>query len=167
MLNQGTLVCQARFNVNGNGTLTDNQTGLMWELKSVAGTGDVHDVSNSYTWTSTDTAPDGTLYTTFLSTLNSDASVNGASTCFASHCDWRISNIAELQTIVESTASNCAAGSPCIDPAFGPTMRLIYWSSSSLAGDPGAARGVDFGGGSSAYDGEFSGHYARAVRGGR
>ena len=167
VLSQGTLVCQARFKTNADGTLTDNQTGLMWEPKSVAGTGDVHDVNNSYTWTRTGTAADGTLYTTFIPTLNSDVSANGASTCFANHCDWRVANIAELQSIVEITAPNCAAGSPCIDPAFGPTMGLMYWSSSALAGDPGAAWGIDFGGGGQTYDGEFSGHYARAVRGGR
>ena len=34
VLYQGTLVCQPRFNVNGDGTLTDNQTGLMWQLST-------------------------------------------------------------------------------------------------------------------------------------
>lgn len=131
VLSQGTLVCQARFNVNGDGTLTDNQSGLMWEMKSVAGTGDVHDVNNSYTWSSTGTAADGTLYTTFLSTLNSDVSANGTTNCFASHCDWRLPNISELRTIVETNASNCGLGSVCIDPAFGPTQTISYWSSTT------------------------------------
>jgi hypothetical protein len=167
VLSQGTLTCQPRFNVNGDGTLTDNLTGLMWEMKSVAGTGSVHDVNNTYTWTRTDTASDGTLFTTFLPALNSDSSADGISTCFANHCDWRVANIAELQSIVELTATNCTAGSPCIDLAFGPTMGLVYWSSSAVAGDPGAAWGIDFGGGGRILDGEFSGHFARAVRGGR
>jgi Protein of unknown function (DUF1566)/Collagen triple helix repeat (20 copies) len=132
VLSQGTFVCQARLNGNGDGTLTDNQTGLMWELKSVAGTGDVHDVNNSYTWSSTGSAADGTLYTTFLSTLNADASTDGGSTCFANHCDWRVPNISELRSIVETSASNCGSGGVCIDPAFGPTQVAAgYWSSTT------------------------------------
>lgn len=133
VLGQGTLSCQARFNVNGDGTLTDNQTGLMWELKSVAGTGDVHDVTNSYTWSGTLSAPDGTLYTVFLSLLNSDVSSNGGSTCFANHCDWRLPNVAELRSIVETSASNCGSGALCIDPALGPTQGDGYWSSTTTA----------------------------------
>ncbi len=133
VLSQGALVCQVRFNVNGDGTLTDNQTGLMWELKSVAGTGDVHDVNNSYVWSITGSASDGTLFTTFLSMLNSDVSPNGGSTCFANHCDWRLPNIPELRTIVETSVPNCGSGAVCIDPAFGPTGG--EYSSSTTAAD--------------------------------
>ena len=35
---------------NGYGTVTDHQTGLMWEKKTPAGSGSVHDVNNKYTW---------------------------------------------------------------------------------------------------------------------
>jgi len=118
-------------------------------------------VSNTYTWSSSGTAADGTLFTVFLATLNggdyyspsAGQDVSGwvstappgtytagsAGTCFANHCDWRIPTIAELNTIIESTAPGCGGGSPCIDPAFGLTQASYYWSSSSLAGNTGSA----------------------------
>src|SRR2546429_7397381 len=64
-----------RFVDNGDGTVTDNQTGLQWEQKTTTvGSGvnlaDPHDVDNSYTWSSSGTAADGTAFTDFLATLN-------------------------------------------------------------------------------------------------
>jgi hypothetical protein len=44
-----------RYVDNGNGTISDNQTGLMWEKKtdcSIAG--DIHCVGNRYLWTNSD-----------------------------------------------------------------------------------------------------------------
>jgi hypothetical protein len=79
---RGALVCQPRFNVNGDGTLTDNQTGLMWELETSTCSGEITCVSNEYSWSTGDFNPDGTLYTRFLATLNSDVSAYGSSTCF-------------------------------------------------------------------------------------
>jgi Protein of unknown function (DUF1566) len=172
-LYRGALVCQPRFNVNGDGTLTDNQTGLMWELATgtVGGTAtsDVKDVNARYTWSTTVNTPDGTLFTTFLATLNSDASADATSTCFANHCDWRIPNIVELQTIFEATASGCASdSSPCIDSAFGSTWSR-YWSSSALAGNPNNAWNADFYnvyGGTPFNDAKTNLSFARAVRSG-
>jgi hypothetical protein len=114
---------------NGDGTVTDNQTGLQWEKKTNS------NVSDTYTWSSTGTAPDGTLFTSFLATMNCQISVDG-SCGLAGHYDWRIPNIAELKTIVDPGAAGCGSGSPCIDPIFGPTAVSHYWSSSSDAGGP-------------------------------
>jgi hypothetical protein len=55
-----------RFVDNGNGTVTDNQTGLMWEKKSTA------NVADAYVW-STGTAPDGPLFFDFLGKLRAAA----------------------------------------------------------------------------------------------
>jgi hypothetical protein len=91
----------------------------------------------------------GTLYTVFLATLNSDMigelpdhTNSDPSTCFANHCDWRMPNLIEFKSIVELSAPGCGAGSPCIDPAFGPAQAStasFYYSSSELAGSPGYA----------------------------
>jgi hypothetical protein len=161
---------------NGDGTLTDHQTGLMWELKTSACSGEITCVNNEYTWSTGDNNPDGTLYTSFLATLNGgdytspsagqDVS-NGPTACFANHCDWRIPTIAEWNTIIETSAPGCGSGSACIDPAFGPTQASDYWSSSSWAGGPIDAWNVYFGNGNVGGNVKTYDNYARAVRSGR
>jgi cysteine-rich repeat protein len=113
-----TQMTGARFADNGDGTITDTKTGLMWEKKDDAG--DIHDKDNSYTWSSTGTAADGTAFTTFLATLNQ--------TNFAGHHDWRLpsedgqnppgTGPKELESIVETGASGCGSGALCIGAAF-------------------------------------------------
>jgi hypothetical protein len=157
----------ARYVDNGDDTVTDNQNGLMWEKKSAAG-GSVHGATETYTWSdhwSATGAADGTLYTKFLATLNLDQSASGSSTCFANHCDWRIPNVVELQSIL--LAPFQCSTKPCIDPAFGPTQAWPYWSSSSWASNAGYAWEVYFGSGSVDLFGKTNWNYARAVRGGR
>jgi Protein of unknown function (DUF1566)/Collagen triple helix repeat (20 copies) len=183
VLINGALACQPRYVDNGDLTVTDNQTALMWEKKFdqsvpiICSIGDLscppdahHEVHNAYTWSATGTAADGTLFTGFLASLNLDQSVNGSATCFANHCDWRIPNIVELQTIVELSAPGCFSPPlACIDPAFGPTEAEIYWSSSSssLAGGSNFAKYVDFSDAFVGGAGKTGSSYARAVRGGR
>jgi Protein of unknown function (DUF1566)/Collagen triple helix repeat (20 copies) len=155
---QGAWTCRSalpRFVNNGDGTLTDNQTGLMWELQTTAliCSGDVfcvNNVGNTYTWsaisTSTGGIPnahaDGTLFTDFIPGLNGgvyfDPSLGQyvgnqlASGCFANHCDWRLPAIQELTSIISKDLfCNFTPGDPCIDPAFGPTQAAFYWSSTS------------------------------------
>ena len=96
----GTLLCTATCRVDtsdyfvtpdvvfpGDGvtgpalSYTDNNTPLVWEKKdNVAG---VHNVGNTYQWSGSGGAADGSLFTTFLATLNTDP-------CLRGHCDWRI-----------------------------------------------------------------------------
>jgi Protein of unknown function (DUF1566)/Collagen triple helix repeat (20 copies) len=156
VLYNGTFICKSavpRFTVNGDGTLTDNQTGLMWEMQTSACSGEVTCYTNTYSWSSSGSAADGTLFTGFLAGLNGgdyyspsagqDVSA-GPGSCFAKHCDWRMPTVVELQTIVDLSASGCSSGSPCIDPAFGPTQALTYWSTSAVAGDSNHAWVVGF-----------------------
>jgi len=114
-----------RFVDNGDGTVTDNQTGLEWEKKTDDST--VHDKDNRYTWTSSGTDPDGTAFTDFLGELNDCESMDGATITggFAGHCDWRLPTIVELQTIL--LAPYPCGTSPCIDmTVFGPTVASYY-----------------------------------------
>ena len=144
----GSWVCKSslpHWVDNGDGTVTDNVTGLIWEKKSPAGTGDVHDVGNLYTWTTTGTAADGPLFVTFLANLNGGDSYdlttgqhvsNGVGSCFANRCDWRIPTLGELGTLFDPTAAGCTAGlRPCIDPVFGPIATYL-WTSASIDGFP-------------------------------
>jgi hypothetical protein len=146
-----------RFVDNGDGTVTDNQTGLMWEKKTDS------NVNDLYSWTSATfgTAADGTLFTTFLATMQCTLSANG--TCgLAGHYDWRIPNIGELQTIVDCSKPNC------VDPAFGPTNQTSpYWSATTGAADPTGAWFVSFITGDVSGSIKAAARAARAVRGGR
>jgi hypothetical protein len=181
VLFNGALVCQAEYADNGDGTVTDNKTGLMWEQATgtvgATPTSDVRDVNALYGWSSSGTLADGTLFTTFLATLNGgdyyspsdglDVSA-GPGSCFANHCDWRIPTLVELQSILlDAYSSSCAT--PCIDPTFGPSPTLpYYWSSSSFAGKPIWAWGVNFNPGGRFYTTKTSNVLsARAVRNGR
>jgi hypothetical protein len=69
------------FSNNGNGTVTDLKTGLVWELLSADGS--VHDGGNTYTWAEAQTK---------IAQLNNSN--------FAGHSDWRVPNFFELHSLV-------------------------------------------------------------------
>lgn len=151
--------CDApRFIDGGNGTVFDNLTGLQWEKKTEDAT--AHDKGNVYTW-SVDpftAAADGTLFTTFLPTLNGGS-------CFAGQCDWRMPSQAELQTVLLQPYP-CGT-SPCIDAIFGPTAPNYYWSGPGFGGLSGGNAVVPlFDDGSLAVFGKTNAFSGRAVRGG-
>jgi hypothetical protein len=158
---------------NGDGTVSDLNTGLMWEQTTgtIGGTntGDVNDVNNQYTWSSSGTAPDGTAFTSFLAILNNGISTDGGPStpitgCFANHCDWRLPSIVELQGIVNTSDV------PPIDPIFGPTqLSFGYWSTTTVANNLVVVWYMDFSdgqwmGANKAL--EFPASYVRAVRSG-
>lgn len=159
-----------RFADNGDGTVTDHQTGLQWEQKATAfGSGvdlaDPHDVDNLYSLTVPSENGDP-LFTEFLAKLNG-TSADGAiiAGCFAGHCDWRLPTVVELETIADTTAGACGGGSgPCVDPIFGPTSINTggYWSTTPKDGVNTWV--VDFTDGLPSFDGPEFGHAVRAVR---
>jgi hypothetical protein len=123
---------------NGDGTFTDNNTGYMWEIKDDSA--GVHDVDNTYTWSSTVPDPDGTLFTVFLDTLNnkcdggettacmSDADCVGIGNGLCGHAgyrDWCIPNVKKLQSIVDYGVSNPSSSVP------GSTGAAIHWSATT------------------------------------
>src|SRR6266581_3910138 len=61
-----------RYTDHRDGTFTDDNTKLIWEMKDDAG--GIHDVNNTYTWSLNEPNPDGTLFTEFLDTLNNTCS---------------------------------------------------------------------------------------------
>ena len=120
-----------RFTDNGDGTVCDSETGLMWEKKNGAdGAPDLsnpRDVDNRYTWTGRRdyASPNGTLFTDFLPRLNGVIAASEASEQLGVYSDWRVPTSAELQTILDCSYALC------IDTdAFGD-VGYFYWSSTS------------------------------------
>ncbi|MFT4571412.1 MAG: hypothetical protein ACI91F_002303 [Candidatus Binatia bacterium] len=172
---------------NSDGTITDQNTGLMWEKKKASGAG-LHHVDESFTWCE-DSAPvdgtcdnglgfDETVVSVFLATLN-DVAGAGAN-CFAGHCDWRLPNYKELVTILHLDCAvptiseefhhtlSCNAG--CFNVTLSTcscTSPRSYWTSTvNFSAIGGEAWMVDFMNGEIFSQGITAGHRARAVRGG-
>ena len=130
---------------NGDGTITDGNTGLMWEKK--CDDGGSHDKDNTYMWT-----PGSGSIWEWIGVINSEG-VSG----FAGHSDWRIPNVKELHSIV-----NYGRVAPTVHPAFntaclpGCTVTTCsctaayaaegtsYWSSTSSLVNPEFAWNVYF-----------------------
>lgn len=101
------------FQVNGDGTITDNATGLMWMQD---------DNGEGLTWTEA---------------LNYAENAD-----YAGYNDWRLPNAKELQSIVDYTRAPSVTNSPAIDPLFncsvitdegGESNYPFYWTSSTHA----------------------------------
>jgi Protein of unknown function (DUF1566) len=147
---------------NGDGTITDNNTKLVWEKQSVA-EGSIHDMDNAYTW-----ADAFAVHVAGLNAAN-----------FAGHNDWRLPNVKELLSIVDYQNR-----SPAVAPAFhnesciGGASALTasctrgepYWSSTTSADTPNFAptfaHFVNFLNGFVSVLNKSDSHRVRAVRGG-
>ncbi|WP_309380408.1 DUF1566 domain-containing protein [Cerasicoccus frondis] len=101
-----------QFVDNGDGTITDRATGLMWE-KADSGVGLIWE----------------------------DALAYGMASETAGYRDWRLPNAKELQSIIDYSRAPDVTGSPAIDPLFtstaisneaGQTDYPWYWSSTTF-----------------------------------
>jgi hypothetical protein len=171
-----------KYKDNGNGTIKDRNTELTWEKKSADGS--IHDVNNTYTWANAFAVHVATLNNVCKNDETVACSVNGDADCvaagagdkcgFAGKRDWRVPNIKELQSIINyqnvnpavSAAfnNNCVAGATVLSGSC--TAASFYWSSTSFAGFPRFAWGVDFGDGFVVADDKNFFDHVRAVRGG-
>jgi hypothetical protein len=145
----------ASFTDNGDGTITDSNTGLVWERLSDDGS--IHDKDNTFTWAD--------AFASKVAALNTAA--------FAGYTDWRVPNVNELQSIVSFVAVNpsvnavfntaCVADCTVLDCSCtgsgqywtSTTYNILYWAwyVQFTAGQTGSAQ-------------KTSGKSVRAVRGG-
>lgn len=152
-----------RYQDNGDGTITDRQTELMWvKLDDAGGPLDKDTVRN---WND--------AITTWLdevNSLNTTKASNGADgsrVSFAGgYTDWRLPTLVELQTILDTSVPGCGVSpftTPCVDPIFNTnctagctntarnpanacscTVASGYWSTWSDTHDSSGAWDVDF-----------------------
>ncbi len=110
---------EGRFVDNGDGTITDQCTGLMWQQATADINGDgVIDPAVQGGGPTSDT-PTWQVALTYCENLQ-----------FAGYSDWRLPNIRELESTV-----NYGLPIPDCDPAF-DAEPWRYWSSSSYAANP-------------------------------
>ena len=106
----------------------DNQTGLMWEMKT--NDGGLQDATKTYQWYNTDTSTNGGTVGYANGGNNTQAftqAINSKALC--GHTDWRLPEKQELHSIV-----NYGKVDPAIDSAYFPnTVSSYYWSSSPVA----------------------------------
>jgi hypothetical protein len=142
-----------RYRDNADSTITDYDTGLMWENKNAGNVGD------RFTWIGAlKDFPEG-----YNQCASSDGAILGP--CSSLYHDWRLPNIVELQSIVDLGAAGCGSGSACIDPIFNPTVAGDYWSATTVAPDPNRAWFVAFFNGNVSLVGkDFVNGAVRAVR---
>ena len=109
------------FKDNGDGTVTDRNTGLMW-MKTDSGKGMTWEEALAYAENST----------------------------YAGYSDWRLPNIKELQYLVDYTRSPDTTKSPAINPIFqtssitneaGEEDYPFFWSSTTFLTGPVAPSG--------------------------
>jgi hypothetical protein len=164
----------ARFVDNHDGTITDTKTGVHWEKKSDDGS--VHDWDDLYAWgmASSPYLMNGPMVTAFLNLLNDVA--GGGLNCFAGHCDWRMPNRKELESIIDLETSSPPAVPAVFNTACVPGCDVttcsclkqtsMYWTSSTYRQLPTAAWLVNFVVGNAFADIKSSDYHVRAVRGG-
>jgi hypothetical protein len=140
---------------NGNGTITEEKTNLMWEKLSHDGS--IHDRDAEYVW---------------MDAFEKIAELNSSS--FAGHDDWRLPNISELQTMLSydnpSTFTfpifdiGCMPGCTVTDCSCTGVASTGLWSSTSSARMPSQAFTVYLSSGTTQYEPKTYSYPVRAVR---
>jgi hypothetical protein len=148
-----------RFTDNGNGTVTDNLTGLIW-LKDA-------DCLGETAWTTALTnighSGDGAG-----TSLNSGKEFSCDSYTAGTHNDWRLPNVRELHSLIDFSqpTGGATVALPSDHPFTGVRLHY-YWSSSADADRADVAWLVYLGDGSVLAGYKTSTYYVWPVRGGQ
>jgi len=139
---------------NGNGTITDYVTGLMWE--KLGDNGGLHDKDNTYAG----------LPAAFAKATAANTAV------FAGHTDWRVPNLRELESIPNYENYNpavppifhsaCTTG--CSPVTCSCTKNNIYYTSTTYIGYDPACWKINMTDGDIYAGDKVDTHYVRLVR---
>ncbi len=135
----------SRFSENGDGTVTDAATGLIWKqcAEGLSGAGCTAGSLSTFNW--------------------QQALQRAADAVFAGSSLWRLPNKNELASLVEQRCYD-----PAINSRFFPnTPSSWFWSSSPNADSPSDAWSVYFSSGYVEYYYKYYAAYVRLVRGGQ
>lgn len=145
------------FTDNGNGTVTDNNTGLIWQQCSIGQNNDSSCSGSavSYNWY----RASGTYHSSY----NPSSEDVCGSLNFGGYSDWRLPAKKELMSIVDYAIPYPG---PTINTTYFPnTKSSYYWSSTTNAYYPSSAWSVYFYYGDVIPNGKDYGYYVRCVRG--
>jgi len=132
---QGVIWPDARFVDNGDGTVTDVMTGLMWLQDA--------DSITARSW------------------ANALSAVAALST--GDHHDWRLPNVREIESLLDLSQDNpCLPEEYSTD--FTGVQSDIYWTSTTYAGATGSAWCIDLMDGATLIVDKSVSHYVLAVR---
>lgn len=132
-----------RYALHGDGTVTDNKTGLMWmrcPLGTTFGNNDCTGTAIFFTW---------------VQALEVSPLID-----FAGHTDWRLPNVKELTSLVER-----ACFRPSINEVIFPnTPAEGFWTATTYLNTPSAAWAIDFDIGNNGGFNKLDPGYVRMVR---
>lgn len=135
----------SRFRDNGDGTVTDHATGLVWKRCSEGLRGDdcATGSLSAFTW--------------------QQALRHAEAHLFAGSDQWRVPNKKELASLVEQRCAEPAINSEC----FPNTPPSLFWSSSPYVYFPNHSWGINFFDGQANYYNRYFDRSLRLVRGTR
>ncbi|MBK6613262.1 IPTL-CTERM sorting domain-containing protein [Ottowia sp.] len=139
----------AAFMDNGDGTVTDDATGLVWDRCTYGLTGDTCSAGAAFSGS----------WTAALAQAR-QANVDA----YKRFSDWRVPNVKELESLVKINAHSPALDTAAFPP--GTQQSEIFWSSTTAARGPGGVLGVNFFDGSIFTYGKTFNNHVRLVRGG-
>ena len=135
---------QSTFVVNGNGTVTDTSTGLMWQQDGSP---------KAMTWEKA---------LAYCDEMNNSEGLNN----IGGYTDWRLPTIKELRSLVDYSRFAPAIKTTYFpDTVFSSLVPFYYWSSTTFAYYTYDAWAMDFSNGSDYNPNKYSNNnYVRAVR---